>query len=217
MTTSLGKKMFTGLVTDLGTVRSVRPAGTGRLLWITTQFTGLELGESIACDGVCLTVEAMEAGAFQATAGEETLRRSTWGHRQVGHRVHLERALRLGDRLGGHLVQGHVDGVGTVRRLEPRDGWLGIYVEAPAELQRYLVEKGSVCIEGVSLTVNSAENGLFSVGLIPHTSTVTRLASLRPGDRVNLETDILAKYVERLLKGDRSGVDLDMLRRHGFA
>ncbi len=209
--------MFTGLVSALGTLRSIRSAGTGRLLWINAPYTGLELGESIACDGVCLTVEAMDAAGFQVTAGEETLRRTTWGHRSVGQNVHLERALRLGDRLGGHIVQGHVDGVGVLRSLTPQPGWLGIEIEAPSELARYIVAKGSICIDGVSLTVNSVEGSRFSVGIIPHTQTVTRLAALRPGDRVNLEVDLLAKYVERLLGAPGGGLDLNKLREHGFA
>lgn len=210
--------MFTGLVADLGTLRSVRPCGTGRTLWIDSNFTLLELGESIACDGVCLTVEAMEGGRFQVTAGEETLRKTTWGERQVGHRIHLERALRLGDRLGGHIVQGHVDGVGTVVRLNPQSGWLGIQIEAPSALSRYLVAKGSVCVDGVSLTVNEVEGPRFWIGIIPHTQSVTRIGAVRAGDRVNLEVDVLAKYVERLMGGGGGGgLDLTKLRENGFA
>lgn len=209
--------MFTGLVADLGTLRSVHPSGTGRLLWIESSFRELELGESIACDGVCLTVEAMDGGRFQVTAGEETLRKTTWGERMAGHRVHLERALRLSDRLGGHLVQGHVDGVGTVRRLQPHAGWLGIDIEAPTAVSRYLVGKGSVCVDGLSLTVNEVQGQVFSVGIIPHTQKVTRIASVRPGDRVNLEADVLAKYVERLMGGNGGGLDLQKLRENGFA
>jgi riboflavin synthase len=135
----------------------------------------------------------------------------------VGHRVHLERALRLGDRLGGHLVQGHVDGVGVVRRLDPHPGWTGITIDAPPELSRYIVAKGSICVDGLSLTVNELSGPCFSVGIIPHTISVTRIGNLRPSDRVNLEVDLLAKYVERLLGGRSGGLDLEKLREHGFA
>lgn len=213
--------MFTGLITDLGEVVRARAAGSGRELWIRCGYTGLELGESIACDGVCLTVEsAEEAGGgsvFRATAGEETLRRTTWGRRPVGHRPHLERALRLSDRLGGHLVSGHVDGVGSLVRRTPRPGWLGLSVEAPAGLERYIAEKGSVCIEGVSLTVNGVEGRVFEVGIIPHTGSQTRLAGIPIGEPLNLEVDLLARYVERLMQaGAPAGGLGDALRRNGF-
>lgn len=210
--------MFTGLVADLGTLTRVMAVGTGRTLWIESAFENLELGESIACDGVCLTVERWEGRQFVVTAGEETLRRTTWGDRQAGHRVHLERALRLSDRLGGHIVQGHVDGVGVVRRRIPHPGWLGIEVEAPVSLSRYLVGKGSVCMDGVSLTVNEVSGSIFSVGIIPHTQKVTRITALAPGERVNIEVDVLAKYVERLLgQAPAGGLDLQKLRENGFA
>mgnify|MGYP003336434029 CR=1 FL=1 len=208
--------MFTGLVETTGTVRSVVARGTGKVAWITSSLTSLVLGESVACDGVCLTVEAWEGDSFQVTVGEETLRRTTWEGVAPGRRLHLERALRLGDRLGGHLVQGHVDGIGTVRALRPHAGWTGIDVELPPDLARYVVEKGSICIDGVSLTVNGIDGRVFSVGIIPHTQALTHLGALRPGDRVNLEVDILAKYVERLLGAREGGVDLPLLTRAGF-
>lgn len=227
--------MFTGLVAEVGEVVRARPAGSGRELWVRCGFTGLALGESIACDGVCLTVEGWEGGSregepaiFRVTAGEETLRCTTWGHRQIGHRVHLERALRLSDRLGGHLVSGHVDGVGALRRRAPRPGWLGLSVEAPAGLARYIAAKGSVCIEGVSLTVNAVEGSLFEVGIIPHTGQQTRLAGIPIGEPLNLEIDLLARYVERLMQAGGPGGAAgsggaagpggitDALRRNGF-
>jgi len=209
--------MFTGLVEARGTVRSVSARGSGKVLWIAAPLEGFVLGESIACDGVCLTVEAFEAGAFQVTAGEETLRRTTFAHVKPGTPLHLERAMRVGDRLGGHIVQGHVDGVGHVRAVTPGAQWTRIDIDVPAELSRYLVEKGSVCIDGVSLTVNGIDGRGFQVGIIPHTLEETNLGAFRPGDPVNLEVDILAKYVERLL-GARTGggVDLPLLRAAGF-
>ena len=209
--------MFTGLVEARGTVRSVNARGSGKVVWIVAPLEGFVLGESIACDGVCLTVEAFEAGAFQVTAGEETLRRTTFAHVVPGTRLHLERAMRVGDRLGGHIVQGHVDGVGRVRAVTPGAQWTRIDVDVPADLSRYLVEKGSVCIDGVSLTVNGIDSRGFQVGIIPHTLEETNLGTMRAGDPVNLEVDILAKYVERLL-GARigGGVDLPLLRAAGF-
>lgn len=208
--------MFTGLVAEQGTIRSVAVRGTGRELWVTSTFTGLELGESIAHDGVCLTVEVFEGSAFRVHVGEETLRRTTLGARVAGDRVHLERALRLGDRLGGHWVQGHVDGVGEVRAVVPGPEWTRIDVAVPEELSRYMVEKGSICMDGVSLTVNGVVGRVFSVGIVPHTSGITRVTRLRPGDRVNLEMDIVARYVERLLGGEGGGLTLERLRRAGF-
>lgn len=208
--------MFTGLVAEQGTIRSAVPRGSGRELWITSTFTGLTLGESIACDGVCLTVETFDAHAFRVHVGEETLRRTTLGDTAPGRRLHLERAMRLGDRLGGHWVQGHVDAVGEVRAVRPGPEWTRIDVALPGGLERYVVEKGSICVDGVSLTVNGVEGPVFSVGIVPHTSQITKLTTLRPGSRVNLELDILAKYVEKLL-APHAGLTLDRLRAAGFA
>ncbi len=191
--------MFTGLVQAVGTVRSVTSHGTGRRIWIDSPFSGLELGESIACDGVCLTVEAMERGAFQVTAGEETLRITTCFDLAPGIRVHLERALLPTDRLGGHLVTGHVDGIGRLVRVDKRPGFIEIEVEAPTTLHRFFVQKGSVTLDGISLTVNATTAAGFTVGIIPHTAAVTRLGQAQVGQRVNLEVDVIARYVQRMV------------------
>jgi riboflavin synthase len=214
--------MFTGLVTALGTVRSVRPRGTGRELWIEAPYSDLSVGESVACDGICLTVEKAGLGAFQVAAGEETLRRTTVAELSPGSRIHLERALQLTDRLGGHIVQGHVDGIGTVVVVDRRPEFVEIKVEIPESLIQLFVEKGSVCIDGVSLTVNHVEASTFSVGIIPHTSAVTKLGQYAAGQRVNIETDVLAKMVQRMLLpyvGAGGGPDdrlLSVLRSSGF-
>ncbi len=208
--------MFTGLVTDIGTIRAIRPRGSAKVLEIQSTFTELMLGESIACDGVCLTVESSEPGAFQVAAGEETIRMTTFGGRAPGNRVHLERALRASDRLGGHIVQGHVDTIAKVKACVPGPQWTRLDLVLPDAHTRYVVEKGSICIDGVSLTVNGIVGDTFWVGLVPHTISVTKLGQLRPGDRVNIEVDILAKYVERML-GGRARVTLDKLRAAGFA
>jgi riboflavin synthase len=213
--------MFTGLVAECGIVRAVAPRGSGVELRVDSGFSGFELGESIACDGVCLTVERWEGGAFVVLAGDETLRVTTLGAVRPGHRIHLERAVAVGTRLGGHWVQGHVDGVGAVRSVTPGPQWTRIAFTMPAELRRYVVAKGSICVSGVSLTVNEVDAEGFAVGIIPHTATLTRLGALRPGDAVNLEVDILAKYVERLLgfamDASGGGLDLARLRAAGFA
>lgn len=209
--------MFTGLVAETGRVVATAPMGTGRVLRIASGFRDLVLGESVACDGVCLTVEeADKDGVFRVTAGDETLRRTTIGRLSAGEGVHLERALRLGDRLGGHWVQGHVDGVAVVREIVPGAQWTLLRFRVPADLRRYVVEKGSICVSGVSLTVNGVDEEGFEVGIIPHTLGLTKLGALRSGSEVNLEMDVLARYVERLLGASGGGLTVDKLRAAGF-
>lgn len=214
--------MFTGLIQDVGVVRSVRPEGGAVLLQVATHLASdLVEGDSLAVNGVCLTVTSLDraGGVAVATAVPETLARSTLGQLQPGARVNLEPALRVGDRMGGHMVQGHVDGIGTVTALERRGPSLEMTVDTAPELLRYVVEKGSIAVEGVSLTVaRLTPPQSFTLALIPHTLGATTLEDRRVGDRVNLEVDILAKYVERMLGGPAAGgLTLDFLRRHGFA
>lgn len=195
--------MFTGIVEEVGRVQAVEARAQGSRLRIEAArvVEDLREGDSVAVSGVCLTAAQIDAGGFWADVSRETLERSTLGEARAGTRVNLERALRAGGRLGGHIVQGHVDGTGVVRVMEERGGgdwWLE--VEAPAELARYLVFKGSVAVDGISLTVARVDGPVFAVAVIPHTWTRTTLRDARPGVRVNLETDILAKYVERLLE-----------------
>ncbi len=166
------------------------PRGLGRLA----------LGESIAVNGVCLTVTARSPRRFTVDVSPETLRRSTLGSVAIGTRMNLERALRLTDRLGGHLVQGHVDGVGRLATIRPQGDWLLYRFTAPAALHRYLVEKGSIAVDGVSLTIFACRAGAFTVALIPHTLARTTLGERKPADRVNLETDVLMKHVAALLR-----------------
>jgi riboflavin synthase len=195
--------MFTGIVAAIGEVRAVEPRGGDLRLTIGfTRFAAAELakGDSVCVQGVCLTVADLTRDAFAADVSRETLSLTTLGECIVGTRVNLEPALRAGDPLGGHLVSGHVDGLGLVteRRAEARSTRLAI--EAPAALMRYIARKGSVALDGVSLTVNEVEAATFGVNLIPHTLSVTTLERLSPGNRVNIEVDQLARYVERILQ-----------------
>ncbi len=191
--------MFSGIVESLGNVCRAVPAGGGIRLSLGAPFADLVLGESVCVSGVCLTVVKIGSGEFEAEVSPETLRCSTLGDLQVGDSVNLERSLRLGDRLSGHLVFGHVDGVGRLVSIEP-EGDAALYrFSAPPEVDRYLVEKGSVAVDGVSLTVFQCQDGFFTVAVIPHTARVTTLGQRKPGARVNLESDMIGKYVEKLV------------------
>jgi riboflavin synthase len=196
--------MFTGLVEELGRVRAVVPNATGARLEIeaVTVLDDATLGASIAVNGCCLTVVEVGEGFWAADAVEETLARTCLGALALGDPVNLERPVRLSDRLGGHLVQGHVDGVGHIRERTPLpDGSTRVAIEAPGDLLRYVVEKGSIAVDGVSLTVAGTDPAGFDFALIPHTATVTTLGCKEAGDPVNLEVDLVAKYIERLARG----------------
>lgn len=193
--------MFTGIVTDLGRVRSIRNEGDTRIEIATAYDTAaIPIGASIACSGVCLTVIDRAAGWFAVQASAETLSCTTLSDWREGTPINLERALRLGDELGGHLVSGHVDGVGTILSITPEGDSRRFLFDAPAALARFIAPKGSVAIDGISLTVNEVSSSRFGVNIIPHTWTVTSLGAVRPGDRVNLEIDLLARYVARLME-----------------
>ena len=193
--------MFTGLIADLGSVKSIESDADGATLEITTVLAGeLAEGDSVAVNGVCLTATAIDDGAFRAQAMQETLRRSSLQQLRPGSRVNLELALRADGRLGGHIVQGHVDGTGTLAGLREEGFARVLDIDVDDGLSRYLVEKGSVALDGVSLTVSELRDGGFSVSLIPETLLRTNLGEAQVGDRVNIEADILAKHVERLLK-----------------
>ena len=198
--------MFTGLVEEGGVIAAVARAEEGARLWIAASavLEGLEIGDSVAVNGACLTAVEVTRDGFAVDAVAETLRRTNLGALAGGDRVNLERPMRLGDRLDGHLVQGHVDGVGTVAAGRPEGESTVLEVTAPPDLLRYVVEKGSVAVDGVSLTVAARLPDGFTVALIPHTMAVTTLGPQAVGRPVNLEVDVLAKYVERLLPGLRS-------------
>ena len=227
--------MFTGIIETTGTVEALEH-GTRLAVTTTLEVETLPLGASIAVDGVCLTVVERGPGRFAADLGPETLARTTLGALRAGDRVHLERPLRLQDRLGGHLVAGHVDGVGAIVARRPAGDALELDISAPAEVAATLVPKGSVTVDGASLTVNAvADDGeagsRFSVTLIPHTLAVTKLGGKPVGAAVNLEGDLLAKHIDRLVSAhlaareavappvapDKRPLTLDTLRKHGFA
>ncbi len=233
--------MFTGLIEETGTIRSVR--GAGRSLHLTVDarrvLEGIQVGDSIAVNGVCLTVVRHGSDSFTADVMPETYERTNLKDLPPGSPVNLERTMALGDRFGGHIVQGHVDATGTILAMERDEIAVWVTVSAPPDLLRYLVPKGSVAIDGISLTVVDVDADRFRVSLIPHTVAVTNMRHRKVGDRVNLEADVLAKYVERLLvarfggtppapgnsgtqggAGSRNGPDgltEEFLRRHGFA
>jgi riboflavin synthase len=196
--------MFTGIVEELGTVEAVEPQGDALRISIRaeTVLDDVRLGDSVAVNGCCLTVAAVDDAVWTADVMQETLDKTSLLGAGPGDRVNLERAVTAGSRLGGHIVQGHVDGVGTVVRRTPSEHWEAVEISLPGELSRYLVDKGSITVDGVSLTVVEAGAKTFTVSLIPETLKRTTLGFRAPGDRVNLEVDLIAKYVERLL-GDR--------------
>jgi len=195
--------MFTGIVSALGTVRSVDKHGGDRRLAIDAGarfLKGVRLGDSIACSGVCLTVAALRAGRFTADVSVETLDATTAGAWRAGTVLNLEKALTLAQPLGGHLVSGHVDGVGRLKSRRPDGRSQRLTFGVPKALRRYVARKGSVCVDGVSLTVNEEGAGGFGVNIVPHTLRHTTLGRLKPGDPVNLEVDLLARYLEKLNK-----------------
>lgn len=197
--------MFTGIVAAMGTLleRGVRGSARGdegrlRIAAGTLDLGDVSIGDSIAVNGCCLTVVEKEADNFSADVSNETLRCTTLGSLEPGRRVNLEKSMRLGDRLGGHLVSGHVDGIGALLRRESDGDSLRLDLRAPAELARYIARKGCICIDGASLTVNEVEGTDFSVNIIPHTRAETIVGQYREGQQVNLEVDLLARYIERL-------------------
>jgi riboflavin synthase len=215
--------MFTGIIQGLGTVLEKRPAGGGMVFRIEAGFdlTEPQEGESIAVNGVCLTARDMQGRRFLADVSPESLSRTNLGGLAIGSKVNLERALRLADRLGGHLVSGHVDTQGRVEERRAAGDFTLFTFSLEQKLAKYVIEKGSITIDGVSLTVNACTGSRFSVSIIPHTLAVTTLGGLKAGDRVNLEVDLIGKYVEKLLAAKDAGaaesrINPAFLAEHGF-
>lgn len=214
--------MFTGLIAEIGSIERLEPRKAGVALTISAPklaADGLVHGESIAVDGCCLTVVAQGPGWFQAEVSPETLARTSLGDYKSGSKVNLERALALGDRLGGHLVLGHVDGVGSLSSKRQSGDFLELWIDVPAEVEPWLIEKGSVAVDGISLTVNQLRGSGFSLMLIPETQVATTLASKAIGAKLNLEGDLIGKYVARLLerRGGPPRIDEAFLKDNGFA
>jgi len=214
--------MFTGLIEDLGTLHDIRTGTEQSRLTVTTglPMAELTLGESIAVNGVCLTVTSFGDGTFCADVSPETLKCTSLGCLSRGARVNLERALRLSDRLGGHMVSGHVDGLGRIiERRKDGNAWF-LKFQVDSAVSSFLVAKGSVTVDGISLTVNEVYEDSFSLAIIPHTLTMTTLQDRKIGDDVNIETDLIGKYVARFLQngatGKPQGVSMDLLAKHGF-
>lgn len=213
--------MFTGIIRGVGRIAECSDVGGDRRLAIDLgelELPALAVGDSIAVNGVCLTATACGAGRFSADVSVETLQVTTFGDLDVGARVNLEPALRVGDALDGHFVMGHVDGVGRVRALTAAARSQRLELEMPAALAPYVARKGSIAVDGVSLTVNAVCGNVFEVNIVPHTSEMTVISGYRIGTAVNIEIDMIARYLQRLAtaEGGAGGVDLELLRRHGY-
>lgn len=210
--------MFTGIIEEIGTIRGIRRGNRSVVLEVGAAkvLEDTKVGDSIATNGVCLTVTAMGNGGFTADVMPETMERSNLGGLKPGDRVNLERALCLNSRLGGHLVAGHIDGTGRIADRVKDENAVWLTVRAAPEILRYVVDKGSVAIDGVSLTVAYVDEAVFKVSVIPHTQEETTLTGKRAGEVVNLENDMIVKYVEKLMKQPQKGLSLDFLQANGF-
>ena len=211
--------MFTGIIEEIGTVRRIEHGAMGARLTIQakTVLEDTRIGDSIATNGVCLTVVSMTGDSFSADVMAESLRRSSLGTLQGGSPVNLERAMAANGRFGGHIVSGHIDGTGTIASQKREDNAVWVKIKTPAPLLRYIVEKGSIAIDGVSLTVAAVTDTDFSVSIIPHTGAQTILLGKKPGDPVNLECDVIGKYVEKLTAPHKTGgISTNFLAENGF-
>ncbi len=218
--------MFTGIIESLGTLIAIRPEARGKRLVIDSDvlFEGTRPGDSIAVNGACLTAVSISGHRFEADVSPETLLKTTFGLAKVGDRVNLERSLRFSDRIDGHLVSGHIDGMGTITQRTALDNAVIIAIDVPGALSKYLIEKGSVAVDGISLTINRCWESGFEVSIIPYTANWTTLLKKRQGDPVNIETDMIGKYVERFLiyreqnpdTPKKPSIDLTLLEKTGF-
>jgi len=220
--------MFTGIIEGMGSITAIRSVGQARRLAITADYglEGTRVGDSIAVSGACLTAVMISGKRFEADVSPETIARTTFGAARAGERVNLERALRFSDRLDGHLVSGHIDGIGTIKDIGTKANATILTIGVDASLSRYMIEKGSVAVDGISLTINRCTADLFEVSIIPHTWLATTLRLKKVGAAVNIETDMIGKYVERFFSGSRTEktapakrsetVDHDVISKKGY-
>ena len=219
--------MFTGIIEGLGTIIEIRSQGQGKRFSFNADFVleKTKIGDSISVSGVCLTVITIHDKWFQVDVSPETLARTTFGRAKIGDRVNLERALQLSGRIDGHLVSGHIDGMGTIKQKQNKGNAVIVGIGVPESFSRYMIKKGSIAVDGISLTINNCDRGSFEVSIIPHTAKMTTMAISRVGDSVNIETDMIGKYVERFVtktqehdKKDQTGRSMDMqfLAKTGF-
>jgi riboflavin synthase len=217
--------MFTGIIQAIGQIATLEPKGADARVLVRTgklDLADVRLGDSIAVNGVCLTAVALPGDGFWADVSGETLSRTAFADLRIGSAVNLEKALTPSSRLGGHLVSGHVDGVGVVKSRNEDGRSVRFRIQAPDELAKYIAEKGSICVDGISLTVNRVSGAEFELNIVPHTLQETTMGEFQPGRRVNLEVDVIARYLERLLLGDKAaqpgggGINLEFLAEHGF-
>ncbi len=216
--------MFTGIIEGQGKITQIKPQEQGKRIFITTDFKleGAKIGDSIAVNGACLTAVTLADHSFEADVSPETVSKTTFNNIKIGDNVNIERALRFSDRLDGHLVSGHIDGVGKIKGRKKAGNAVIINIEVTGALSRYIIQKGSIAVDGVSLTINKRVKNSFEVSIIPHTSKITTIAVKKPGDPVNIETDMIGKYVERFLnqsdnkETDRKPIDMEFLAESGF-
>ena len=220
--------MFTGIIEGQGTIGAIRPAGQGKRLTIEADYAldQTKIGDSIAVNGACLTVVKINGKKFEVDLSPETLAASTFDKAKRGEHLNLERAMRLSDRIDGHLVSGHVDGIGVIEKREKLGNAIMVTIAVPEALSRYIIHKGSIAVDGISLTINTCEPKSFTVGIIPHTAGLTTIGMKQKGDPVNIETDMIGKYVERFTRGESmhnsekttasSGIDMEFLAKSGF-
>jgi len=219
-------RMFTGIIEGLGTLRAVSSAGLGKRFTVESDFDldKTKIGDSIAVNGACLTAVTLSGRRFEVDVAPETLSKTTFGDARPGDRVNLERALRLSDRLDGHLVSGHIDGTGLIRSKNTLSNAVIVTIAVPPELIRYMIQKGSVAVDGISLTINRVGSDFFELSIIPHTAKITSIGFKQPGEHVNIETDIIGKYIERFMDGKKdrgdasqgSAIDRAFLVKAGF-
>jgi riboflavin synthase len=216
--------MFTGLIEEIGEIKSLEKGAKSATITIKAEkiLEGTKLGDSVSTNGVCLTVTEFNKSSFSVDVMAETIRSSNLGELKPGSKVNLERALRLGDRLGGHMVSGHIDGIGTIVDFYNEENATWVSIGTTRDILKYIVHKGSITIDGISLTVAYVDENIFKVSIIPHTKGETTLVIKRIGDEVNIESDMMAKYVEKLLKygetpKEKKSISMDFLERNGFA